>query len=151
MSHMLEMTGWMSALSWQGGVASGAYLIGTLIQALISLNRPVYEPERWQGTLFVIGVAFIVFNINVWGAKALPFLQNCLLILHVCGFAVIVIVLWVTARVQSAKAVFTQFENYGGWNSMGLSLMIGQIAAVYVATCAWSAICRFRDAKLLRF
>lgn len=122
-------------MSWQGGVASGAFLIGTATQGLISINRPSYEAQGWQGTLFVIAVALIVFNLNIWCARALPLLQNVLLVLHVFGFAAIVIILWVVARVQPASAVFTQFENNGGWSSMGLSLMVGQITAVYVAIC----------------
>lgn len=123
-------------MSWQGGVASGAFLIGTVTQSLISMNRPSYDPQGWQGTLFVFAIALIVFNLNIWCARALPLFQNVLLVMHVFSFAAVVIVLLVVGRVQTAENVFTKFENHGGWNSVGLSLMIGQINAVYVAICA---------------
>jgi hypothetical protein len=137
---MFEQTsGWMSTMSWQGAVASGSFLIGTISQGLIAVNRPSYEPQGWQGTLFIVAVALLVMNINLWAAKALPFLQNVLLVLHVFAFTAIVIILWVVARVQPAKTVFTQFANYGGWNSMGLTLMVGQVNAVFAAICAFAS------------
>lgn len=137
---VLNRAGWMSTLSWQAGVASGSFLIGTVIQGLITVNDPSYEPKPWQGTLLIFAVTLIVFNINIWGARALPMFQNLLLVLHVFGFTAIIIFLWVVARVQPASAVFTKFEVRGGWNSMGLSLMIGQINAIYVAICRGTRI-----------
>lgn len=122
-------------MSWQAGVAGGAVLVGTITQSLIAFNRLSYDPQGWQGTLFVIFVTFIVFSINIWGAKALSSIQNGFLILHVVSFVAVMIVLWVMARTQSAKAVFTLFENSAGWDSMGLSLMVGQINAVYLIAC----------------
>jgi amino acid transporter len=126
----------MSTMSWQGGVASGSFLIGTVSQGLLTVNRSSYSPEGWHGTLFIIAVVFVVVNINVFGARALPFLQNILFVLHVFAFTAIVIILWVVARVRTSTAVFTQFENHGGWNSMGLTLMVGQVNAVYLSICA---------------
>lgn len=141
---MVEQTsGWMSIMSWQAGVAGGAFLAGTIMQKLIALNRPSYDAQGWQGTLFVIAVTFIVFNINIWGAKALPFLQNIFLVLHVVSFIAVMIILWVMARVQSAKAVFTLFENNGGWTSMGLSLMVGQVSTVYMVICTVGSLVIF--------
>lgn len=131
----LNRAGWMSTLSWQAGVASGSFLIGTVIQGLITINNPSYEAKPWQGTLLIFAVTLIVFNLNIWGARALPMFQNLLLVLHVFGFTAIIVFLWVVGRVQPASAVFTLFENRGGWHSMGLSLMIGQINAIYVAIC----------------
>jgi hypothetical protein len=118
-------------MSWQAGTASGAFVVGTIIQMLIALNQPSYLPEGWQGTLVVIGIALLVANINIWCVKALPFTQNVLFAVHAFGFTAIVIILWVVARVQSPKNVFTLFENNGQWSSMGLSLMVGQINSVY--------------------
>ena len=124
-------------MSWQGGVASGGYLVGTVVQSLISINNPSYKSQGWKGTLFIFAVALIVSNINIWFARALPLLQNVLLALHVFAFVAVVIIFWVVARVQTAEAVFTKFENFGGWSSIGLSLMVGQINAVYMAICAF--------------
>jgi len=50
------VVGWMSTLSWQAGNAADCFLTGTIAQALIFVNNPDYEPQRWQGTLFVFAM-----------------------------------------------------------------------------------------------
>jgi choline transport protein len=128
---MLIVSGWLSTLSWQAGTASGPFLSGTIIQSLVSVADPNYVGTNWQGTLIVIGITIIVYLLTVWGAEAMPMFQNLMLIIHCLGFVVVVIVLLVLAPRNPASVVFTQFTNGGGWNSMGLSLMIGQISALY--------------------
>jgi len=125
------VTGWMSVLSWQAGNASGSFLTGTIVQALLGVNNPDYDPTNWQGTLFVFAMVLVLYVCNIWGAQVWPKLQNGLMVLHVLGFLVVIIILWVMAPHQSAKAVFTHFTNEGGWPTMGLSLMVGQITGVY--------------------
>lgn len=46
-------TGWMSAMSWQAGAASGPFLVGTIIQSLVYVNKESYEATNWQGTMMV--------------------------------------------------------------------------------------------------
>lgn len=125
------IVGWMSTLSWQAGNASGSYLTGTIIQALIIINYPDYEPQRWQGTLLVFAMVLLLYIINVFASDLWARVQNGLLILHVLAFLAVIITLWVMAPHQSAKAVFTDFSNFGGWSSTGLALMVGQITAIY--------------------
>jgi amino acid transporter len=125
------VTGWMSTLSWQAGNASGSFLTGTIIQALLVVNYPDYSPENWQGTLFVFAMVLILYIVNIWGAQLWPKIQNALMVMHVVAFLVVIIVLWVMAPHQDASNVFTGFTNEGGWGSMGLSLMVGQITAIY--------------------
>ncbi|KAI4254353.1 MAG: hypothetical protein LQ352_003141 [Teloschistes flavicans] len=130
------MTGWVSTLSWQAGAASGSFLTGTIIQGLLTVNDPNYSPTNWQGTLFVFAMVLVLFVFNIWGAKALPVVQNALLGIHIIGWLVIIVVLWALAPKQSASGVFTQFTNGGGWSTMGLSLMVGQISAIFGSTCS---------------
>jgi len=129
------MCGWMSTLSWQAGTASGSFLTGTIIQALITVNNPNYDAKAWQGTLLVFAMVLVLFVANIWGARDLPMIQNILLVVHVFGFLAVIIVLWVMAPRNSAKVAFTQFTNEGGWPTMGLSLMVGQISAIYGSLC----------------
>lgn len=128
----------MSALSWQAGFASGPFLVGTIIQALLTVNDLSYEPRNWQGTLFVFAVVLLIFILNVWAANAIPTIINLLFFAHVFGFLAIIVILWVRSPHNTADAVFTQFSNEGGWNSMGLSLMVGQISAIYGLICSLS-------------
>jgi amino acid transporter len=118
-------------LAWQAGAASGSFLTGSIIQGLLSLNYPHYEASRWRGTLLVFAMVALIYVFNIWFARGMPAIQNALLILHVFGFLAVIIVLWSMSPRNPPSAVFTDFQNRGGWPSMGLALMIGQISAVY--------------------
>jgi amino acid transporter len=123
--------GWMAVLAWQAGSASGSFLTGTIIQGLISVRNPEYIPEPWQGTLFVYAMVVVIYIFNVYAASWMPRIQNVLLILHIVCWVIVVVVLWAMAPHQSAHAVFLEFNNGGGWPTIGVSLMIGQISAIY--------------------
>jgi amino acid transporter len=127
----MKHIGWMSTLSWQAGNASGSFLTGTIVQALLVVNYPDYEPKNWQGTLFVFAMVLVLLIFNIWGAHLWPLIQNVLMVFHIVSFLAVIIVLWVMAPHQSAKVVFTEFTNEGGWSSIGLSVMVGQITAIY--------------------
>jgi choline transport protein len=130
-SYLIFTSGWLSTLAWQAGTASGPFLVGTIIQSLVSVSNPDYIGTNWQGTLMVLAITLITYLLTVWGAEAMPLFQNLMLVLHVFGFVIIVIVLWVLSPRNTADVVFTQLTNGGGWSTMGLSLMIGQISALY--------------------
>lgn len=121
-------------LAWQAGAASGSFLTGTIIQALISVRNPDYDPQNWQGTLFVFAMVLVIYIANVYGSDQMPIMNNLLMILHVLSWAIVLIVLWTMAPHQSAEAVFvTEWKNMGGWQTTGLSVMIGQISAIYAS------------------
>ena len=125
----------MSTLSWQAGQASGPFLVGTLIQGILTVNDPSYDPQNWQGTLFVFAVVLVIFILNIWGNDLMPFINNVLLVGHIFGWLAIIVVLWILSPRNPGKVVFTQFTNEGGWSTMGLSLMVGQISAIYACIC----------------
>ena len=104
-----------------------------MIQGLIGLNDPNYEPTSWQGTLLVFAMVLVLYFFNVFASKEMPVVQNLLLVLHTSAFFVIIVVLWVKAPKPTASVVFTQFENEGGWSSTGLAVMVGQISAFYAS------------------
>lgn len=121
----------MSTLSWQAGNASGSFLTGTIIQALITINYPNYIPQPYQGTLLVSAMALVLLVVNIWGAQLWPKLQNGLMALHFSLFVVVITVMWAKAEHATAREVFLGFSNDGGWGSMGEALMVGQITAIY--------------------
>lgn len=122
----------MSALSWQAGNASGSYLTGSIILALIQINHPNFSSTNWQESLLIFAMVIVLFVANVFGARIMPLVQDFAMVFHVVLFLTIVVVLWALAPHNSATKVFTHFINEGGWSSMGVSLMIGQITAIYV-------------------
>ncbi|KAG2027116.1 hypothetical protein GB937_000854 [Aspergillus fischeri] len=119
------ITGWLSATGWQCAIVSIAFLAGTIIQGLVVLNDPTYEFERWHGTLLVVAITTFSILFNTFLAKNLPMVEGLILIIHVVGLFAIIIPLWVLAPRNSAKAVFTEFNNAGGWNSDGTATLVG--------------------------
>lgn len=88
-SLLSYLTGWMSAMAWQAGAASGPFIVGTLLRSLIELNTESYHGTGWYDTLFVWLVASVVHFGNCYGRTALPVVQNFMLILHVLAFLVV--------------------------------------------------------------
>ncbi|KAK0511157.1 hypothetical protein JMJ35_006709 [Cladonia borealis] len=119
------ITGWLCFTGWQCAIVSIAFLAGTIIQGLIILNVPTYVFERWQGTMLVIAITAFAIVFNTFLAKKLPMVEGLILIIHIVGLFAIVIPLWVLAPRNTAKAVFTEFSNGGGWSSTGTSVMVG--------------------------
>lgn len=59
-----------------------------------------------------------------------------MIIPHALGWIAVVVVLWVLAPHATPKDVFTTFSSNGGWEPIGLSLMVGQITSVYFLICS---------------
>src|ERR1700712_500059 len=51
--------GWLCAITWQTGVAGGAFLTGTTIQGLFVLNIETYNYQRWHGSLLTLAILLV--------------------------------------------------------------------------------------------
>lgn len=111
-----------------------------MIQGLLVLDNPDYVPKNWHGTLLVIAITAFCIIFNTFLAKKLPMVEGMVLIIHLLGFFAVLVPLWVLAPRSSPKAVFTEFSNFGGWSSNGLSFMVGLLAPVYTLIGADSAV-----------
>ena len=123
------LTGWVSTLGWQAAASTGTYLGGIIIQSLLVLNDPTYEPTRWQGTLLLFAVLAITLFVNTVLFKLLPGFELVIMFLHVAGLFLIMIPLVALAPISSNAFVWTEFTNYSGYSSSGLSFLIGQSAS----------------------
>lgn len=112
-------------MGWQCAIVSIAYLAGTIIQGLIVLNHPEYDFQRWHGTMLVIAISSFSILFNTFLAKNLPFVEGLILIIHVIGLFAIIIPLWVLAPRNNVRAVFTHFNNGGGWDNSGTATLVG--------------------------
>lgn len=112
-------------MGWQATLALGGYLTGTLVQGLIVLNNPTYHIEGWQGTLLFWGWVLVALGSNILISSWLPKVEGVVFLIHILGFAAILIVLAEMAPRNSIEDVFHTFLNEGGWQTQGLSFMIG--------------------------
>ncbi|PGH26560.1 serine/threonine protein kinase [Polytolypa hystricis UAMH7299] len=128
---MSYITGWISVLGWQAAFASICFLCGTLIQGLLILNESSYVPERWHGTFLTAAIAFVGTFVNTYLAGHLPSLEGLILIIHIFGFFATMIPLWVMADRTPTEKVFTEFVNAGGWPSLGVACLVGQLTPIF--------------------
>ncbi|KAL8685422.1 MAG: hypothetical protein Q9218_007772 [Villophora microphyllina] len=125
------LTGWLTVAGWQAFVASACYLCGTLIQGLIVLENPSYQPKLWHGTLLFWASAACAVFVNTVVSRALPALEGFILVFHVLGFFAILIPLVYLSPHSSPHDVFGRFYNGGGWPTQGLSFFVGLIGNVF--------------------
>ncbi|KAJ5246259.1 choline transport protein [Penicillium chermesinum] len=125
------LTGWLTVIGWQATYATSCYLCGSLIQGLIILTQKDYVPHNWHATLLFWAVALFAVGINCVGGRLLPRFEGFILILHVLGFFAILIPLTYMADHGTAKEVFTQFLNLGGFPTQGLSFFVGLVGCVF--------------------
>ncbi|KAG5976349.1 hypothetical protein E4U55_007351 [Claviceps digitariae] len=124
------LTGWTSTLAWQAGNAQGLFLVGTLIQAIMTINNMHYEAAYWHGTLLVMAISLIALAANVYGARLLPHWQNIVFALHIAAYFAVLAPIWVNAPQVDSSQVWSGFENSGGWPSMSLAILIGQMPGI---------------------
>ncbi|OAQ62485.2 GABA permease [Pochonia chlamydosporia 170] len=122
------VSGWTSTLGLQAGNAMGNLLVGTLLQTVIAVNNPEYDSPLWQGTLLVLPALIMAFLGSVIGHRALPYWQNAAFAVHIIVYFTIIIPVWVNAPMATSSYVWTGFENSGGWPSMTLAILIGQLS-----------------------
>ncbi|KAK1086240.1 hypothetical protein LTR33_001663 [Friedmanniomyces endolithicus] len=125
------VSGWLSALSWQAGNASGLFLCAKLIQALIAIGNPAYAAPAWQGWLLVVAVTLICVFFNIFAEPLLPHMQNLFLPVYVGAFIATVAVMCALCPHVDAYTALVEVTNEGGWSSSGLALMVGQISAIF--------------------
>jgi choline transport protein len=111
------IVGWLGVLGWQIGVTIGAFVSGTILQGLVILSYPTYNPRRWHGTLMAIMVTFITAGFNMFLAKWLPFVEGVILFLHFAGWLAMLVPLWVFAPKASNAEVWNSFLDSGWRNS----------------------------------
>ena len=112
-------------------MASVGYLNGTMLQGLIILTDPMYDPKPWQNVmLYWASILFaVIFNtiISSW----LPRFETIILILHVLGFFCILLPLVILGPHAPASEVFQTFINGGDWPTNGLSFFVGLLGNVF--------------------
>lgn len=121
---------WSSTLAWQAGNALGLFLVGTLVQSIISLNNASYSAPNWHGTLLVIAVAITTVLVNIFGSRIIPHTQNAIFALSLLALVAFLVPIWVNAPMAESKDVWAGWKDLGGWGNLGVSVMVGQLPAI---------------------
>ena len=123
--------GWMSTLAWVASMTSGSFLVTTLIEAAVEVSSADFAFTNWQYTLIMIAFTSVTIVFNTWGAGILPLLETISLFLHIGGWFITLISLWVLCPRNFASDVFAQVVNSGGWDNVGTACLISQVTVIY--------------------
>ncbi|TKX18668.1 amino acid permease-16 [Elsinoe australis] len=124
-------TGWVSTIAWQAGNCIGMFLAGSLIQTMILINNEDYAFPAWHGTLLAMATMAVAYTANVYGARALPYWQNAVFAIHVAAYFGYIVPIWTSGAPRASHAqVWTEFQNEGGWSSITLAILIGQLSGI---------------------
>lgn len=107
--------------------------------AAVSIGDPAFSPELWQTSLLAMLIAVMVASLNIWCAKRLPVIENFFVFLHIGCFVIIMVTMGVTSQKTPARQVFLEVtDNGGNYPTLGLAVMVGQVAAMYNVCGTWT-------------
>lgn len=124
----LTIQGWLTVIGWIAALTSVCYFVADLVLQLVSLNDLDHSFVRtnWHGTLLLWAVLLLCVFINIFISGALPTIEVVVLVVHVLGFfGILVPMVYLSGSYNSAKVVFTTFNNNGGWSTQALAFFIG--------------------------
>ncbi|MCJ1313396.1 hypothetical protein MMC25_007074 [Agyrium rufum] len=125
------LTGWITTVAWQAATASTVYLNATIIQALVVLNYPHYDYQRWHGTLIFYAIIATALFVNTYMGRVFPKFEALVLVLHVAGFfAILITLVYLSPKTASAN-VFQHFINGGGWDTDVESFLVGTVTSMF--------------------
>lgn len=97
---------------------------------MILINDENYAFPNWHGTLLAFAAIVVAYIGAIWGSRILPYWQNAIFVVHVLAYFIWFVPIWVNAPKASHSQVWTEFANTGGFGSMGLAIMIGQLTGI---------------------
>ncbi|QGA20907.1 hypothetical protein EYB26_008617 [Talaromyces marneffei] len=125
------VTGWLAVIGWQAALAASSFMTGQMIRSLAILGNQLYNALPWQDTLIIWATLSLSLTVNLIGGKLLPRIQVVVLVLHILGFFAIMITLVYMAEPNTAKEVFTTFQNGGGFSTQALSWFVGMTGSAF--------------------
>lgn len=112
-------------------LAGVANTTANMIQGLVTVNYPTYEPERWHLTFIIFAMLIIEGLMNMYTFWLIPWIELLAGILHVVLFIVFVVVLVSMAPRHTAGWVFGDHTSSSGWNNDFISWNLGLLTPTW--------------------
>ncbi|KAI0850494.1 amino acid transporter [Daldinia vernicosa] len=124
-NFLTYLTAWLTTLAWQAIAITTSFSIATLIQGIVVLSIPSYDPRSWHTVLIMFAVALFSVLINSTTGRILAKFEGLFLVLHLLGFFGVLIPLVYFAPHNDPSEVFTVFSNNGNWPTQALAFFVG--------------------------
>lgn len=105
--------------------------MSTTLQALVDVESPGFLFTRWQATLVTMLFLLVAVWFNTKGHSRLPRIDTVSLFLHMGGFVLTLLPLAILAPKNTLSDVVSSFTESGGWKSVGLSSLVGQVTILF--------------------
>ncbi|KAK3724871.1 hypothetical protein LTR37_000919 [Vermiconidia calcicola] len=126
------VVGWCCCLGWIAGIPACGLQLAGIVQDMVLLVHPeAAVTTLWQTTLILFLFVMLTVGFNIFFAHHLPLAEGIILFAHVFGFFAFMLTLWIMADHAPASKVFTEFHDGGGWNSIGLSCLVGLATPIW--------------------
>ncbi|GAA5883185.1 hypothetical protein JCM3774_002412 [Rhodotorula dairenensis] len=128
--------GWLNLLGQVAGVASTAFGLAQMIFAAVSLSTDgSFVATKWQIYLLFLAILVVHGLLNSVGTKMLAKMTRTFVFFNLgTVIAVIISLLVCTDQKNSAKYTFTHTINGSGWDSMGLTFLLGLLSVQWTMT-----------------
>ncbi|GAA5982500.1 hypothetical protein JCM10908_006674 [Rhodotorula pacifica] len=128
--------GWLNLLGQVAGVASTAFGLAQMIFAAVSLSRDgAFVATKWQIYLLYLALLFVQGVLNSVGTKMLAKMTRTFVFFNLgTVIAVVISLLVCTDTKNSAKYTFTHTINGSGWDSEGLTFLLGLLSVQWTMT-----------------
>lgn len=124
------ITGWQVTVAWQADLAAVLYLGGTSVQAVVVLNYPGYEAQRWHATLMMWAILICAAIFNTLLVRLLSLVDVATGLANVAGFFVVIIPILYFGSHASAEEVFARYLSLAGYSD-GTAWLVGLITPVF--------------------
>ncbi|KAF2173457.1 hypothetical protein M409DRAFT_48433 [Zasmidium cellare ATCC 36951] len=123
--------GWLLTLSWSCGVASGMFILASMIRTTAMIGDLDQVSQPWQVYLITLAGITACTALNNIGVRFLPALEVTAAIVFGVGLIVTIVVYAAMGSKNDATTVFNTFEDGGGWGNTGFAVLTGHPFALY--------------------
>lgn len=137
--------GWIQLSGLLGMVAVGWYQMGINISAMVAINVPNFVPENYIVALIGYGSGIFALLVDIFLNSVLHYISAAALWWSLGGFLTCMITILACApSFQSPSFVFTSTDNASGWNSTGMSVVLGLMQCAF-GMCAYDSVAHMSE------
>ncbi|KAG8162111.1 hypothetical protein KVR01_007876 [Diaporthe batatas] len=125
------MQGWMT---WTGYVALLASCLNgntLVLEGMIQLTHPDYEPGGWHTTLIIFATMAFCSGINLFAFRLVPWFELLSGILNVCMLLIFLVVVWLLSP-RNSTDIFFETNVSSGWDNYFVAANLGALSNIFL-------------------
>jgi amino acid transporter len=105
-----------------------------VLEGMIQLTHPDYEPGGWHTTLIIFATIAFCSGINLFAFRLVPWFELLSGILNVCMLFIFLVVLWVMSP-RNSTDIFFQSNVSSGWDNYFVAANLGALSNIFLFCC----------------